>query len=516
MNGGPSGPPFQYLTIMLIRIVDNHKIFLEQVDTSIDNMLFDHFSARHPRIRFIDMDQQGWDGYYRKYNSKEQSLALPFLSELIELCNAKDIPYQVVDDRLAPPIIPNPDNVDPSMLSGIQLESHQIEAIKAACRQEIGIISAPTGAGKTEIMAGIAQMCRCPTVIIADQRIIIEQIKARLELRDVIDEVGMFYGGSTPDGQSIVVGSIQSLSTPPISLDRVNPTIYDKRKKRSKQFQELVKQADLLMVDECDKAVSKQYSNLFRFFFNGRRKYGFSGTPFDKAKPVQSLMLRENLGSIICQTDRRSLEKIGRIIPVKFYMFAYGEDGDAQDKTIFDVAEREIVIDNPDFHKKVLRIVQSFGDDGTLILLDTSNIEDLGTRLEATIPGSVFIYGKTPKTARKQAIKAFEKRQLKCLIGGKIIKRGLDLAGGVENLIIIGGGKLWSEFDQKLGRAVRNNKRGWARVFSFLFLNNYYLYKHGREQLKALDSLGYQSRVIFKNATIDGSKYIQSRFRRPK
>jgi superfamily II DNA or RNA helicase len=197
-------------------------------------------------------------------------------------------------------------------------------------------------------------------------------------------------------------------------------------------------------------------------------------------------------------------------------MFAYGEDGDAQDRTAFDIAEREIIIDSVAFHKKVLQIVNSFPGDGTLILLDTSNIEDLGINLTEMIPGSAFIYGKTPKKRRKELIKAFEDRTLKCLIGGKIIKRGLDLAGGVENLIIIGGGKLWSEFDQKLGRAVRNNNRGWARVFSFMFLNNYYLYRHSREQLKALISLGYAAKVIFKHYTLDGEAYVKSRFRRPK
>ena len=501
---------------MLIRIANNQKIYLDQVDTSIDVELYDYFSARHPRIRFIDVEQQGWDGYYRKYNSRDQSLALPFLNELIGLCEKNNWPYDVVDERPAPKFIPSPDDVDPKMLHGITLEPHQIRSIKDACRHEVGIISAPTGAGKTEIMAGIAKMYGCPTVIIADQRIIIEQIKERLELRDVIDEVGLFYGGSTPSGQLIVVGSIQSLSTPPASMAEKDRDIYKKRKKRSKQFQELTKKAGLLMVDECDKATSKQYGNLFKYHFNGRRRFGFSGTPFDKKKPVQNLILREHLGGIISKTNRRELEKIGRIIPVKFYMFAYGENGDSQDKTAFDIAEREIIIDNGDFHRRVKKIVDSFPDDGTLILLDTSNIEDLGINLEDTIPGSAFIYGKTPKTRRKELIKAFENRTLKCLIGGKIIKRGLDLAGGVENLIIIGGGKLWSEFDQKLGRAVRNNEKGWARVFSFLFLNNYYLYRHSREQLKALLSLGYPSRIVFKDYTLDGAEYVASRFRRPK
>jgi len=395
---------------MLARIINNGDIYFEQVDTSIDLILYDHFSAKHPRARFVDVEQQSWDGYYRKYDSQKQRLALPFLQELKELCHNYEIPLQISDERDPPKYpMPNPDDIDDSMLFGITLEPHQKDAIRAACLNEIGIISAPTGAGKTEMMAGIAKMYGCPTVIIADQRIVIEQIKERLELRDVIDEVGLFYGGTTPSGQSIVVGSIQSLSSPPASLGRKNRQQYNKRKKRSKQFQEIAKRADLLMVDECDKATSKGYKNLFRFHFKGRRRYGFSGTPFDKKKPVEGLLLRENLGSIISTCDRRSLEKIGRIIPISFTMFAYGEDGDAQDKTAFDIAEREIIIDNPDFHNMIYKIVKAFPDEGTLILLDTNNIKDLGKNLESLIPDSVFIYGETPKSKRKDSIKAFER-----------------------------------------------------------------------------------------------------------
>jgi len=364
--------------------------------------------------------------------------------------------------------------------------------------------------------SGIAKLFNCPTVIIAEQRIVIEQIKERLELRDVLEEAGLFYGGSTPNGHLVVVGSIQSLTSPPVSLKKKKPDVYKKRLKRAKQFQSIVGRASLLMVDEADKATSKAYQSLFRNYFQGRRKYGFSGTPFDKNKPVEGLFLREHLGSIISQSDRKQVEAAGRIIPIKFVMVAFGEDGEKHDKTAFDIAEREIIIDNVDFHDKVKKIVSAFPDDGTLILVDTSNVTDLGHALQDHIPGSVFIYGKTSKKNRRKALDAFENREIKCLVGGRILKRGLDLKGGAENLIIIGGGKLWSDFDQKLGRAVRRNSRGWARVFSFLFLNNYYLYKHSREHLKVVVDMGYSTNVVFSDVTVDGAKFVKSRFRKPR
>ena len=292
-------------------------MYVDQIDSNIDIMLNDHFSARHPRIRFIDITQQSWDGYYRKYNSKEQSLALPFLNELKKLCDDKNIPYDVIDER--PPTKPKPsiDQVKDDILAGVKLDNHQINAIKATIENDIGLISITTGGGKSEVMAGIAKLYDCPTVIIAEKRIVIEQLKERLELRDVIDEVGMFYGGSTPSGQLIVVGSIQSLTSPPLSYAKSNLSGYTSRKERSAQFQKIVEEAELLIVEECDLATSNNYKHLFKHCFKGRYRFGVSGTPFDKKKPVEGLTLREHLGSIIHETGRQELERIGRIIPVK-------------------------------------------------------------------------------------------------------------------------------------------------------------------------------------------------------
>lgn len=499
---------------MLARIIDNDWIYLDQVTIGIEPRLVEYFSVKHPRAHFIDTMQQSWDGVYRKYDVKKQRLARSLLQELKLMCEKYDIPLEIKDER--PPVSPvDASVVGTDWLAGISLEQYQIDSIQITASEEVGIFKLPTGAGKTELIAGIAKLYNCTTVIIAEQRVVIEQIKQRLQLRDLFD-VGLFYGGETPNGQKIVVGSIQSLATPAESYRRKNPEAYAQRLKHAKQFQAIAKNAELLMVDEVDRAVSKHYRNLFKFHFNGRRKYGFSATPFDAKKPVQNLVLKEHIGSIIYEVDRSSVQALGRIIPPRFYMLAVGEDGNKNDKTAFDIAEREQLIDNVTFYERIHKIVNAFPNDSTLILVDTLNVEDLGTALEKQIPGSKFIFGKTPNSVRRSCLADFEARKLKCLIGGKILKRGLDLKGGVDNLIICGGGQLWSDLEQKIGRALRVNERKWSRVFSFLFLNNYYLYRHGREQLKAIVSMGYPIKVVYNDVTVDGEKLVANRFRKPK
>lgn len=506
---------------MLARIINSHWIELDQVFPGIEEVLVDSFSAKHPQSRFIDTQQQSWDGYYRKYDTRNQRLARPFLMELIRICHERDIPLDVQDQRNnAKYQAPDPSSIDKHLLNDITLEDHQVRSLHAACKHEIGIHKHPTGAGKTVIMAGIVKMFQCPTVIIAEKRIVIEQIKQRLDLHDLFDDgddkAGLFYGGTTPDNQTVVVGSIQSLSSPPANLRRKNVEMYKKRQERAKQFQQIVSKADLLLIDECDLASTNQYRKLCRKYFTGRRIYGFSATPFDDAKPVANLLIREQLGSIIAESDRKTLEKIGRIIPIKYQAIAFGDAAGRKDRTRFDVAERTQLIDNKQFHKTVAKIVSSFSDERTLILVDTCNVEDLGLALEEVIPDSIFIYGKTSKAKRAESIAAFENGQLNCLIGGKILKRGLDIIGGVDNLILCGGGRLWSNFDQAVGRAVRVNERGWARVFDFFLLGNHYLYRHSKERLKCMVDMGYDAQVYVNGTNIKAADLIRRNFRLPK
>lgn len=562
---------------MLARITDNHWIYLDQVTQGTEECIVNHFSVRDPRAYFLE---SAWDGWYRRYFVSKQKLSLPFLRELILCCEKHKIPLEIQDLRGAPKYpAPQEEQITENFLDGIKLEPYQVNSLRTCCREEIGLINAVTGAGKTEIACGLVKMFRCPTIIVTEQIVVLEQIVERLTLRGVVhnNDIGLFCYGNTPDNNLVIVGSIQSLSSPSrpkkesirISMKQLmrvvtelatkrderiyhifprdlanalcdNPDgamqlkgkylqlLYDycfdqewkrrlqwykTRLEKASQVQALVKKCDLLLVDEADLSTSAMYRPLFTRWFNGRRRYGFSGTPFDSAKPVQNLLLKENLGVVICEASREEVQARGRIIPIKFFMLAIGENGDRHDSRTYDVALKEELVENQEFHETIAGIVNSFPKDGTLILVDTSPIEPLGLALEQLIPNSKFIFGNTPKKERREYIELFENRKLCCLIGSKILKRGLDLKGGVENLILVGGGAKWSDFNQKIGRAVRVNQRGWARVFGFFFLNNKYLYKHSRENLKALVSLGYKATVIVGGQEIDGEKFIRSKFR---
>lgn len=520
---------------MLAHLYNNTEIVLANCSPHEDDLLTREFSVSSPGISYIDPGQAGiWDGVYRFYNRKRQVIARPLLSKLREACAKHGLPLTVRDNRDPDPYPPpDPETIGPDFMGdGITLDPWQVRAIRKACTTEVGTFDYPTGGGKGEIIAGICKAILCPTVILADQTVVIDQLKARLELRSVVEEVGVFYAGRRPNGELIAVGSIQSLMSPtkipqkPVRTDKDNNATWARKEKNyeirvrahktrlknARLLQQLVKKAHMLLVDECDKATSKPYQSMFRHVFKGRRRYGFSGTMYDPSKPVEAMRLQQHLGSVIARESRRTVEDAGRIIPVELIMMAV--EGDPNERSTYDIAYREHMVESQRFHSLVTGIARMYPDDGTLILVDR---EELGWNLQRAF-GDMgidvpFIYGKTPKRRRTEVLRAFERRDYKVVIGGKIINRGLDLNGGCENLILATGGKLWSDFNQKVGRAVRHNRRGRGRVFDFYFRCNKYLYDHSRARLKAMVGMGYRTTVVFGNGRVDGESLIESRFR---
>ena len=511
---------------MLARIIDDKTIKFEQITTAEEVVLNKEFSVQDPRARYIDTSEGNFDGWYRKYNSFHKKMSRALLGELRKVCDSKRLPLHIVDDR-PPPKYPAPDVsvVTPDLLPGITLPDYQIRSIAATCQAEVGLIEVPTGGGKGELIAGITKIMNCPTVIIAEQKVVLSQLKERLELRKVVEEVGMFMAGKRPNGQTVIVGSIDSLLIPPEpeKTETDTPEKYAKklkafktRRKNARILRQLVNKCDLLMVDEADKATSKKYNHLFKYWFNGRRKYGFSGTFFDPSKPVQNLKLKENLGSVIAHATRDEVQSLGRIIPVEYCAIAFGDPEKKSDKTAHDIAIKEQTIENAKYHELIKRLaLKSIERDGygTLILAESV---PLGLELEKIIPGSKYIYGSTGIKARNAAIKAFENRELRILIGSKILRRGLDLKGGCETLIIATDVQMWSEFNQMIGRSVRLNQVGKAKVYGIFHLGNYYLYKHSRDCLKHIVGMGYPAKVIFPHTVVEAEQFINSRFRLPK
>lgn len=524
---------------MIAYIKDNQFVFFGVITVHEEETLAESLSVSKNN-RYIDPTQRHlWDGVYRFYHRGLKRIPRPLLGMVIEIARKYKLPLTIEDLRPESLIKKLPvDQINNDFLSGITLAEYQVNAIRKMVSAEVGICDLPTGGGKTEIISGICKAISCPTVILADQTVVVQQIKERLELRDIAEEVGIFYAGQRPNGQTIVVGSVASLLPPkqPVPVDPKDPKykakqkIYETklkafktRKKNAKELQQYVKDADMLIVDECDKASSNIYKYVFRHLYKGRLRYGFSGTPLDPDKPVEGFVMQSHLGSVIHKESRQHLTELGMIIPCTYYSIAFGLEGNIKDKRAYDIAVDDFMVSSDSFHSLVVRLIKTLVSkedvqgkerDGTVLLVER---EKLGDRLLSLLSEynikAEFIYGRTPKRRRSEVLHMFEQREIDVLIGGKIINRGLDLKGGCENLIIATGGKLQSEFIQKIGRALRRNKKGESKIYDIFFRCNRYLYNHSKARLNTMINAGYKTHVVFPGGKINGQEFVRSNYR---
>jgi len=494
-------------------IISNTTIQLLGVTPEFNKILSDYFSVKDPQYEMYA--DTNWDGYIRKYRKGKLSRA--FLNDLIKFCNYHKVPINIIDDR-------GYDSLDvdklslrisDDMVNGIKLEDYQLDAIKSVLNNEVGLIVLPTGAGKTEIMIAITQLLNVNTVIFADMQVVINSIVTRFKLRK-IQNVGVFYSG-TYQNNKITVCSIHSLLTHKLNK-KTNKQLksYLTRIEHARQLQETVKEAELILIDEADKAVSREWNQLFKNYApKARFRYGFTATPWEKTKPVQNMQLKENLGTEIYKfTDIRKLEQMGRIVPVKVYMIVLDEDNkNIRSKVRLDIAERELIIENNKLHNIIKGLVYDVINDKVLIILDTMNIMDLGNKL-SEILDAPFINGTTPFKTRNEIVKKFENDEIKVLIGSKILKRSLDLKNGAPNLLLLGGGKQATNYLQVIGRAMRVNSKGYSNIYAFFHYGNAYLYRHSKILLKTLHERGYRITVKGQGWSMSGEKFIRSGFRK--
>lgn len=514
-------------------IYDDQWIYFDNISQHEENIISSAFSVAKPGV-YIDPNQLSmWDGIIRKYNRQRRRLARPYLRMLREVCTTNNLPLEIVDNREPWQYkVLSPIEIDASFLPGITLEQYQLDALRRAIMSECGILKLPTGSGKSEIIAGLCKAISCPTLIVANQRIVLDQLKARLELRDISPEIGLFYAGKKPNGESIVVGSIQSLSpppklNPPVKTDDESIEEYQKRysswekrlkgqetrKSNLKTLLEYVRRAGMIIIDECDLAGSAAYAHLFRHYFRGRRRYGLSGTPFDDSKPVEKLVIQEHLGSIIYTEGIDRVLERGRINKCEYNMLSIL--GDFKESSAYDIAYSDWITNNVKLHELIFNLFKSKPkEEGTLILVDK---RALGFALEKIFNErgvtAKFIYGDSSKKQRDSAISGFENRDYNILIGSKILNRGLDLKGGCENLFIATGGKLSSGLIQQIGRALRLTKSGFSRIYDLYFRCNTHLYNHSKQRLKTVIDQKIPCKVIFPGGTISGEELIRLRFR---
>lgn len=361
------------------------------------------------------------------------------------------IPPVVVDIRR----IPKP---FPGLLKANLAHSpypEQKAAAEAAKAFKRGIICAPTGCGKSLIVALIAEKLQVPTLVVVPS----------LELkRQLTETLGQIFGknkvGSHRDGKAIAVENVDALDESP-------ETIYE-----------------CVIIDEFHHSGAATYRKLNKKSWNTvYYKFGVTATPF-RSQDNEKLLLESVLSKVIYKIEYKTAVEKGYIVPLEAYYMDVPVTEDIKgNPTSWASMYRELVVVNEVRNYLIAQILVKLHVNGIPTLCLVKEIEH--GQLLAEMSNLNFAHGTEDNTP--ELIRAFNTGEISTLIGTTgILGEGVDTKP-CEMVVIAGLGKSRNAFMQQVGRAFRRHgSKDSAKILILKDNSHKWTIAHFKAQCKIL------------------------------
>lgn len=324
-------------------------------------------------------------------------------------------------------------------LEGLTPYPDQLEAATAAARSGKGIITMPTGTGKSLTMALLMDHLQLKTLVVVPT----------LELKRQLSETFTELFGSL---EHITVENIGSPS-----LERKGSW-------------------DCLIIDEAHHSGAKTYRTLNKKFWNGiYHRYFFTATPF-RSRTEEQILFESVCGQVVYRLDYLTSVEKGYIVPVE----AYYVELPKKDVDLYSWASvyKHLIVENEFRNGVIKQLMEALSYTSTLCLVkEMKHGENLGHEW--------FAHGQNEDT--KYLIQMFNSGKLKTLVGTTgVLGEGIDTKT-CEYVIIAGLGKSKNAFMQQVGRGVRRYPgKESCKVILFKDISHKFTLRHFQAQCRYL------------------------------
>lgn len=342
------------------------------------------------------------------------------------------------------------------MKGSIVLRDYQKEAIEKAlwCIEKFdnnSLIVLPTGAGKSIVVAGIAEAIGKDVLILQPSKEILEQNMKKLSMYVPEEEIGVYSASfKRKDVRKYTFATIQSVYKVP----------------------ELFEHIDLVLIDECHLVNQKKSSSMFSSFL---KNIGNPVTIGLTASPFRNVQGYANVGGIVQSTtmlklinrmnprmwnriayhvNNRELVERGYLVPLKYYsrtLYSHRKIPVNKSRTDFDLeAFAELVLPH---EERILVSINEARKHRKAVLVFCSSL-DQAERMSKAVKRSAFVSGKTPAKERDRIIKEFREGKIQVAFNVGVLTTGFDFPE-LDCIYLLRPTKSLSLYYQMLGRGVR-------------------------------------------------------------
>tara|TARA_R110000824_G_scaffold158227_1_gene331952 strand:- start:6535 stop:7887 length:1353 start_codon:yes stop_codon:yes gene_type:complete len=408
--------------------------------------------------------RSGWDGGKQYFSPKTGKFGSGLLSHIISDLEYAGLSYTIKEERTLFPFAP-------SDIKDLELREYQSLIVDEVLKKRSCLVKAPTGSGKTIIMASLLKALegRTGLVFFTKKQLLYQTYK-------FLTKQGLDVGVAFGDGVEIK----------PITLCTVQ-SIH-------KVLDSHLDTSEFIMFDEVHEfSKGKLATKVLKSFPLASCRIGFTATI--PSEEYAKLNLISYLGEVVEETDINTLIDEGFLTKPEIKIFDIPDRGDVEDteipyrevytKYITENEERNGII--VDLSKKILQKPSK-----TLILVKDLKHAELLSNL---IPNSYKLEGKDSLLHREETLDQFKKEEASVMIGTTIFQTGVDIPE-LTHLINARGLKSEIATIQALGRALRIHESK-QKVFIYDFKDKVpYLQKHANLRIKSYKKLGLEVTIV--------------------
>jgi len=459
---------------MKIFVKNNKTLKLESDDDKLIKKISNLLSYKQSGVEYTQAFKNGWDGTIRLLNKKNEC-GIGLLSKIKDYLDSNNINYEIEDKRKKP-------KSEPELIVndiGITLRDYQQKIVDTCKDNNIGIVRAATGSGKTACAAYITKQFNKSTIIYVIGLDLLQQFHD-LYSKLFQEEIG-WIGNGICNPKRITIASVwtlgsalelkkASLTIDDESIKELPPTIQDKFK-----ILKCLKEAKVHIIDECHACTCETLQQIYKYI-DPERIYGLSGTPF--RDDGSDLLTEAMLGKIICNVSATELIQKGVLAQpiIKFINVPY----QAIHVKTFQEVYKEYIVNNDIRNALILKNTKALIEKKYKPLVLFKTIEHGKLLYKEFINEGIrcdLLYGNDSLDKRNLIKQQLNDDEIDCIIASTIFDIGMDLPK-LSALVLGGGGKSKIRTLQRVGRVVRSYKDKTKVAIIDFMDNTRFLDKH--------------------------------------
>lgn len=315
---------------------------------------------------------------------------------LIRRCREAGQPFTIQNTTVAPPLS--------ETLCGGHLYPYQVAGLQQLLAFETGLLEAPTGSGKTNILLSVIPKVNTTTLILTHTKELFAQTRTRC-LEWLGYDPGAI-GGGLWQVKPITVAMVQTLAR--------------------RGLGDLHTYFGCVLVDEAHHAPAKMWAALLNEL-PARFKYGFTATAFRK-DGLQMLMWR-TIGNVTARITREDVERAGTIVTPDVELVETNFWYDLSDSTDWSGMITALIRDPQRNALIASEVRRHLGAHRRAVVLSdrVEHVHLLAERLANLNP--VVLTGELPRAARDAAMAAVRNGARLTIATTSLLGEGVDVPG---------------------------------------------------------------------------------------